>query len=194
MARILLVEDEEVQRKVLESILKTAEHQVLLAGNGAQALLLAKDKKPDLVLSDMAMPKMSGKELCEAIRATPGIEGTYVILVTAMEGEIPRLETMLAGADDFVRKPVQKEDLVHRVGIGVAMRGLRREVAELKAGADAAARSQDLLAASLDLALRGIEDAQAKLNNGDAVAAMNLLRASYESVRASLAKIALPEG
>ena len=194
MARILLAEDEDVQRKALEAILRSADHQVLLAGNGVQALLLAQDKRPDVILADIGMPKMDGKALCQSVRSTAGIEETYVIVITALEGEVPRLESLLAGADDFLRKPVEKEDLLHRVGMGVAVRSLRREIGDLKVRCAAATQSQDALAACLDTALRGMEDALATLNTGDAIAAMNHLRSGYESVRATLSKIVPPEG
>jgi CheY-like chemotaxis protein len=193
MARILLVEDEDVQRKALEVMLKSADYQVLLAGNGGQALLVAKDKKPDIVLTDVGMPKMNGNELCQAIRADPALEGTYLIVITAHEGEVPRLESQLAGADDFVRKPVQKEDLLHRVGLGVAARTLRREVASMKARTAQYTQAQDQLAGSLDRALQGLEGGLTYLNNGDAVAAMNELKAAHDAVRDSLSKIVLPE-
>jgi DNA-binding response OmpR family regulator len=193
MARILLVEDEDVQRKALEAILKSADHQVLLAGNGNQALLVAQDKKPDLILTDLAMPKMDGKALCQAVRAAPGLEGTYIIVVTGIEGEAPRLESLLAGADDYIRKPVNKEELLHRVLLGAAARTLRREVIELRSREARFTQAQDLLAASLDAALQGIEEGLSRLNTGDAIAAMNQLRAAHESVRVSLSKIILPE-
>ena len=193
MARVLLVEDDDVQRKVLEAMLKAADYQVLLAGNGAQALMVAKDKKPDIVLTDIGMPKMDGKALCAAIRAEAAIAGTYLIVITALEGEVPRLESELAGADDFLRKPVQKDELIHRVGLGVATRTLRRELADLKARIGTLTQAQDLLAGGLDAALRGIEDGLARLDAGDAAQATNRLRTAHEAVRQSLAKIVLPE-
>src|SRR3989338_7588545 len=165
MARILLVEDEEIQRKALEAILRSANHQVLLAGNGAQALALALDKKPDVIVSALGPPKMDGKALCEKVRASPGIEGTFVIVVTGMEGEVPRLESMLAGADDFVRKPVQKEDLVHRGEIGGGLGALRRE---------------------------GAEGGGARCHGGAAAGARSSLRRADEEVRRSLAKVVQP--
>jgi adenylate cyclase len=193
MARILLVEDEDVQRKAVEAMLKSGDHVVLLATNGATALVLAQDKKPDVILSDLSMPKMDGKTLCEKIRASPGLESTYIIVVTGMEGEVPRLESMLAGADDFVRKPIQREDLMHRLEIGVTMRSLRREVHELKGKAGAFQKTQDSLASALDAALRGIEDGVSRLNAGDPPGALALLQDSHEAVRQALSKISLPE-
>lgn len=194
MARVMLVEDEEIQRKALEAMLKGADHQVLLASNGAQALVLAMDKKPEVILSDFGMPKMDGKALCEKIRSAPGLESTYFIVVTALEGEVPRLESMLAGADDFVRKPVQREDLVHRVEIGVTIRSLRREIADSKTKSQVFQQTQDALAGALDAALRGIEDGVSRLNAGDPPGALTLLRRAHEEVRQSLSRVSQPEG
>ena len=195
MARILLVEDEDTQRKALETMLRAAGHQVFLASNGAQALLVAQDKKPDLIVSDLAMPKITGKELCEKIRAAPATREIYLIVVTALEGEVPRLESMLAGADDFVRKPVQREDLVNRVDIGVRMRACRRESAAHLARAVELQQTQDLLVAAVDAGMRGLEEAASKLQTGDAIAAMNVLKRAHEEVRQALAKVpAPPEG
>src|SRR5262245_43586719 len=112
MATVLVVEDEDVQRKTIDTILRASGHQVLLAGNGAQALIVAVDKRPDIILSDINMPKMSGTELCQKVRGTPEIASTWIILVTAFEKDGTRKASMEAGADDFVRKPVEMDDLV----------------------------------------------------------------------------------
>jgi CheY-like chemotaxis protein len=189
MARILLVEDEEIQRRTVEAMLKSAGHQVFLASNGAQALVLAQDKKPEVILSDLGMPTMDGKTLVERVRHTQGLEGTYIIAVTALEGEVPRLEVMLAGADDFVRKPVQKEDLIHRIEIGVTIRGLRRELAEAKSGGSKVQETQDALAGALDAALQGIEDGVARLNAGDPSGAHALLTEAHAKVRRALERL-----
>jgi DNA-binding response OmpR family regulator len=193
MARILLVEDEDIQRKAVELMLKSANHQVFLAGNGGQALLVAQDRKPDVIVTDVNMPKMDGKALCQAIRSSPGIEGTYIIVVTGVEGEVPRLESVLAGADDFLRKPVNKDELLHRIELGTAARTLRREVTSLKSRIAQYSQAQELLAGGLDLALKGMEEGLQALDTGDAIASMNRLRAAHEAVRASLSKIVLPE-
>jgi CheY-like chemotaxis protein len=122
------------------------------------------------------------------------LEGAYIIVITGLEGDVPRLESLLAGADDFLRKPVLKDDLLHRVELGAKARELRRELLELRAKDARSAQTQDILAAGLDMALQGLEDALGRLNTGDAIAAMNRMRAAHDSVRAALSKIVLPEG
>ena len=193
MARILLVEDEETQRRQMELLLRSADHTILLASNGAQALVVAKEKRPEVVVSDVVMPRMKGTELAEKIRATPGLESTYIILVTAVEGEGLKIESMLAGADDFVRKPVQKEDLLSRVEIGTRILKARREAAGLQGRIRSMQQVQDQLVAALDAALRGLEEGVSRLPAGDGSGAAEGLRRTYEDVRLLLSRVALPE-
>ena len=135
MACILLVEDEEVQRRALEAMLRAGNHQVLLASNGAQAFVIAKDKKPEVVVADYNTPKVNGAEFCKKVRADGELDGTYLLVVTAGEGDTLRLDSLLSGADDFLRKPVQKDELVNRVEIGLKIRAMRREAVAMKANA-----------------------------------------------------------
>jgi CheY-like chemotaxis protein len=193
MARILLVEDEETQRRQMELLLRSADHTILLASNGAQALVVAKEKRPEVVVSDVVMPRMKGTELAEKIRATPGLESTYIILVTAVEGEGLKIESMLAGADDFVRKPVQKEDLLSRVEIGTRILKARREAAGLQGRIRSMQQVQDQLVAALDAALRGLEEGVSRLPAGDGSGAAEGLRRTYEDVRLLLSRVPLPE-
>jgi CheY-like chemotaxis protein len=193
MARILIVEDEDIQRKALEAMLRADNHQVLLAANGATALMVAEDKKPDLVVTDLQMPKMDGKELIGRLRASPGLGGLYIVACTSLEGEVPRLEVLLAGADDFVRKPVQKEDLLHRVDQGVKIRMLRREADILKGKVAAGERMQDALAVCVDGALRALEEAGAHLGGGNPAGAREVLGRAREKLAADLAAVPMPE-
>ena len=193
MAKIMLVEDEDIQRRAMEAILKSGGHEVLLAGNGAQAILVAKDKNPEIVVSDLAMPKITGTELCQKMRATPGLESVYFIVVTAQEGENVKLESLLSGTDDFIRKPVQKDDLLGRVQIGLRIRKLRERNSVLSAQTSAYQKTQDTLVGALDLAIRGIEDSVMQLNASDTNQALNALRLAHEGIRNSLASVVLPE-
>jgi DNA-binding response OmpR family regulator len=191
MAKILLVEDEDVQRKATEAMLRSGGHEVLLAGNGAQALIVARDKGPELLISDIQMPKMSGTELCQKVRETTGLEEVYCILVTALEGDSVKLDSLLAGADDFVRKPLNKDDLLGRVQIGIRVRTLRRTALDQEQRANALERNQDALVASLDAVLRGLEESVMLLGGLDTQAAMARLRAAHGEVQASLGSVVL---
>lgn len=194
MATVLVVEDEDVQRKTIDTILRNSGHQVMLAGNGAQALIVALDKRPDIVLSDINMPKMSGTELCQKIRATPELAGTWIILITAFEKEGTRTASMEAGADDFVRKPVEMDDLVMRVDLGVRYRTVRREADAARGRLQAYQKTQDALVAALDAVVRGMEDSAGRLQQNDAGAALVSLNEAHAEVQRLLAGVELIEG
>jgi two-component system sensor histidine kinase/response regulator len=191
MAKILLVEDEDVQRKATEAMLRSGGHEVLLSGNGAQALIVARDKVPDLLISDIQMPKMTGTELCQKVRESPGLEDCYTILVTAREGDAVKLDSLLAGADDFVRKPVNRDDLLARVQIGVRIRKLRRAAMDAEARAAALDRNQEALVGALDAVLRGLEESVVRLSGLDTQGALARLRAAHAEVQSSLATVVL---
>jgi DNA-binding response OmpR family regulator len=194
MATVLVVEDEDIQRKTIDTILRASGHQVLLAGNGAQALLVAVDKRPDIILSDINMPKMSGVELCQKVRATSEIAATYIILITAHEKEGTRDAALEAGADDFVRKPVEMDDLVTRVRIGSRSHKVRAEADGLRAKAGAYQKTQDSLVAALDAAVKGLEETAGRLQQSDPGAALAVLQESHAEVQRLLAGVELPEG
>lgn len=194
MAVILLVEDEEVQRKALEAMLRSGNHQVLLASNGAQAFVIAKDKRPEVVVADYNTPKVNGAELCKKVRADGDLGGTYLLVVTAGEGDALRIDSLLAGADDFLRKPVQKDELLNRVDIGLKIRALRKESAGLKAHGDRLRETQEALVVALDAAARGFEAAAGRFGAMDPDGAHEALRAAHEEFRLALSRVTLPEG
>jgi CheY-like chemotaxis protein len=130
MAKILLVDDDEIARGVIEALLKYEGHEVVLAANGKQALMLVKDRLPDLVLSDIRMPGMLGTDFCRELRKDPGIRDTYVILATGFDSPEQKTEGIASGADDYVRKPVRADELSSRVRMALRIRGLQKEVAE----------------------------------------------------------------
>jgi class 3 adenylate cyclase len=114
-ATILVVDDMPSNRKVLESALELAGYRVLAAGSGSEALDRIAQDRPDIVLLDILMPDMSGIETCAALRRDPANEAVPVILVTALDARDKLAEGMAAGADDFIQKPVQREELLARV-------------------------------------------------------------------------------
>lgn len=183
MASVLVVEDEDIQRKAIDTILRATGHQVLLAGNGAQALMVAVDKRPDIILSDINMPKMSGVELCQKVRSTPEIAHAYIILITAHEKEGTREASLEAGADDFVRKPVEMDDLVMRIRVGSKCCKVRSELEEVRAQAAAAQSAQDAVVAALDAAVQGMQAAAGRLQQSDPGGAMASLAESHAAVQ-----------
>ena len=116
---ILVVEDDRVSRQFLEHTLKHAGYTVALAENGRQAMdILAKRHYP-MIISDWNMPGMSGLDLCRAIRATPRPGYVYILLLTAREGTDDIIAGLNAGADEDLKKPFQKEELLARLRTGL---------------------------------------------------------------------------
>ncbi len=132
MAKVLLVDDDDGTRSVLEALLRYDGHEVLLAANGKQALILARDRRPEVVLSDIRMPGMEGTEFCRELRKDPDIRDIYVILATGYDSPEQKTEGIASGADDYVGKPVRADELAARMRMALRIRGLQQEVVVLK--------------------------------------------------------------
>ena len=126
--RVLVVEDNPDVRAMLVELLSTA-FDVLVAVDGTQGLEQVKLQRPDLVLSDVMMPGMSGTALCIAIKADPALASTPVILLTARAGTDAAIEGFAAGADEFVEKPFHPRVLVARVHAQLRLRSMSLELA-----------------------------------------------------------------
>jgi len=121
--RILFVEDNtEMRRFVARQLSKR--HEVITAVDGQQGLMLAQREIPDVVLSDVMMPRMDGYDLCRALSEDPDTKGIPVILLTAKYGIEDALEAFASGAADYVVKPFSMRELVARIEIQVRLRKL----------------------------------------------------------------------
>jgi len=124
--RILIADDNEIALAVLESALTEDGHQVEVAHNGREALCALRRGTCRLVISDWEMPEMNGLEFCRAVRAADFPDYIYVILLTTRGARADLIEGLSAGADDFLVKPFDPEEL--RVRIRTADRILSREM------------------------------------------------------------------
>lgn len=127
--RVLVADDEPDIRRLL--VMQLEEVEVIEAGDGAEALALARQHRPLLALLDHMMPEMNGVEVCRAIRADESIREMPVILLTARADERTKLEALEAGASDFLTKPFSEAELVLRLRNQLAMAGIRRELMDL---------------------------------------------------------------
>ena len=115
---ILLVEDEPTTRLMMSRQLKRAGYEMEVVSNGIQALEMLKKRFFPLLLTDWDMPEMNGVALCRAVRAMP-LEGyVYTILLTAREGKANLIEGLAAGADDYLTKPPDDNELRARLNTG----------------------------------------------------------------------------
>ncbi|MFA5838266.1 MAG: response regulator, partial [Bellilinea sp.] len=110
--RILVVDDEQLYRHLLKVNLETEGYEVSAANDGEQALEMVTSRQPDLVILDVAMPRLDGFETCERIRQFSDVP---VIMLTARGEEQDRVHGLNVGADDYVLKPFSATELVARV-------------------------------------------------------------------------------
>jgi two-component system cell cycle response regulator len=114
-ARVLVVDDVEVNVRLLEAKLSSEYFTVLMAASGKQALELAQNEHPDIILLDVMMPEMDGFETCRRLKADPRTSEIPVVMVTALSEVSDRVRGLQSGADDFLTKPVHDVALFARV-------------------------------------------------------------------------------
>ncbi|MDA8160275.1 MAG: response regulator [Desulfobacteraceae bacterium] len=113
--KVLIVDDQERNIKLLALICRNLGHEVLEARTGRQALTVAGERRPDVILMDVMMPEMDGLEATRQLKDDPATAYIPVIMVTALDSREDRLLGIKAGADDFLTKPVDTEELVLRL-------------------------------------------------------------------------------
>lgn len=111
----LIAEDSRIQAKFLEQVLTRAGFSVRVAGNGEVALQLARESKPDVVISDIEMPRMTGYELCRSLKQSPQLRDVPVVLLSTLADAEDIIRGLDAGADNYVTKPYDPTFLVSRV-------------------------------------------------------------------------------
>ena len=114
-SKILVVDDDLSTRVTIEAMLSTGNYELFFAENGFQALSMGAELQPDLVLLDVMMPEMNGFEVCKKFRSMPDLAETPIVLITSLDDRESRMSGIKAGADDFVTKPFQAEELRIRV-------------------------------------------------------------------------------
>ncbi len=128
---ILIADDDSTSRIVLGATLKKLGHQVTATTSGAEALAIFDKADVPVLISDMLMPDVDGLELCRRVRALDRPKYTYIILLTSVGGKSGYLEGMKAGADDFINKPLDEEQLAARLGVAERILGLQTQVKQL---------------------------------------------------------------
>lgn len=126
-ARILIVDDVPANTRLLEAKLSAEYYQVASAKDGFEALRIASDWQPDLILLDVMMPGMDGFECCRRLKQDPTTLHIPVVMITALGEPAERLHGLESGADDFLTKPVEYETLMARVRSLVRLRRLLDE-------------------------------------------------------------------
>jgi DNA-binding response OmpR family regulator len=130
--KVLIADDDSTARRFLQAALHKLDHECVLAEDGRQAWEAYQATHPSIILADWLMPKLSGIDLCRMIRADARPKYAYVILVTALSGKGSYLEGMQAGADDFVTKPFDLDEMSARLHVAKRIIGLQTEIHQLQ--------------------------------------------------------------
>lgn len=113
--KVLIVDDEADILEIISYNLIKEGYEIQTAKNGIEALEKVEPFKPDLVILDIMMPKMSGVEVCKILRSKPEYNDTLIIFLTALNDESSQIKGLETGADDFISKPISPKVLVSRV-------------------------------------------------------------------------------
>jgi two-component system phosphate regulon response regulator PhoB len=113
--KILIVEDESDVADLLTLNLRKGGFRIFIAADGARGLQTARDERPDLIILDLMLPKMSGLEVCKILKSDTATSGIPILMLTAKAEEIDRIVGLEFGADDYVTKPFSPREVMLRI-------------------------------------------------------------------------------
>ena len=142
-ARILIAEDTPQAAELLEAYLADGPYATRIASDGEQALREVAAWKPDLVLLDVMMPRISGFEVCKRLRGDPSTRGIGVLMITALDQASDIERAIEAGTDDMLSKPINRAELLRRIQALLASRQHGDDLERALAYIDNAQRGQD---------------------------------------------------
>lgn len=126
--KILVADDSAVFRKLIENTISCDQFTLVFAETGQQAMQLFAEHKPSIAILDWIMPDRTGVELCKHIRSASQSSYTYIILLTAMSEKESIVQGLAAGADDYLTKPFHEGELIARLGVGLRIIELQRQI------------------------------------------------------------------
>ncbi|MBE9047804.1 SpoIIE family protein phosphatase [Pleurocapsales cyanobacterium LEGE 10410] len=132
MAQILIIDDDSATQLVLERTLSVQGYDITLASDGEEGLIKAKAICPALIICDWIMPRKNGLEVCSQIKSTPELSTTFFILLTSLDSVEDRIKGLDAGADDFLCKPIEMNELKARVRAGLRLHQLSKDLQNQK--------------------------------------------------------------
>ena len=115
MPRILIADDSQLNAELLEAHLEGTGFETKIVANGEDTLAMSRSWKPDVILLDVMMPKLSGFEVCRRLRADAATHDIGVLMITALDQPTDVEQGVAAGTDDFITKPINKTELLLRV-------------------------------------------------------------------------------
>jgi two-component system cell cycle response regulator len=126
--RVLVADDSAVSRKLVEHTLSEKQYSLIFAKSGRETVDLFAEHHPTIMIVDWIMPDLTGIEICKHIRSKTQASYTYIILLTGKSGKESVVQGLAAGADDYLTKPFHPEELIARVGVGLRIMELQREI------------------------------------------------------------------
>ena len=132
MAKILIIDDDYTSQLLLERTLSMQGYDITLASDGEEGLIKAKTIRPALIICDWIMPRKDGLEVCSQIKSTPELSTTFFILLTSLDSVEDRIKGLDAGADDFLCKPIEMNELTARVRAGLRLHQLSKDLQNQK--------------------------------------------------------------
>jgi DNA-binding response OmpR family regulator len=140
--RVLIADDNPQGAELLEAYLSAGDYDLRTAADGEETLRAVREWRPDLILLDIMMPKISGFEVCKRLRADPASRDVAVLMVTALDQPSDQDRAVEAGTDDFVTKPINRAELLLRVRSLLRSRAYKRELDRALAYIEAVERGE----------------------------------------------------
>jgi diguanylate cyclase (GGDEF)-like protein len=132
-SKVLVVDDSRAQRESLARVLRAEGYEVVEAENGREALRLAKSAKPDLVLLDMILPDMDGREVLRLVKPPPASDQFLPVIILSVKGDVnTKVEGLRLGADDFLVKGVEDPEILARVAVMLRIKSLQERLREMQ--------------------------------------------------------------
>jgi sigma-B regulation protein RsbU (phosphoserine phosphatase) len=128
MFQILVIDDDSSIQILLKRILEKQHYQVITTSNGREGILQAVASPPALIICDWMMPELTGLEVCNFIKSHPNLSSTFFILLTSLDSVSDRVKGLDSGADDFISKPIEQNELQARVRAGLRLHQLNRDL------------------------------------------------------------------
>ena len=129
---ILIVEDDEDTRFILNRLLTKNDYEVKVTSNGKEALKILEEIQPQVIIADWTMPVMDGIELCKHVKENEKHKLVYFIILTARASLKDRVTGLDVGADDFLVKPIQNQELLARIRSGMRIHNLQNELRSIE--------------------------------------------------------------
>ena len=190
---ILVVDDNEVNRDLLQTQLLLEDHTVVVAADGRSALETFAARSPDLVLLDVEMPGISGFDVCRALKSNPATRLTPVVLITGLSAVEDRVRGIAAGADDFLTKPIQRQELMARVHSLLSLKFFTDQLEQAETVLFALARSIEAKDPYTEGHCQRLSEQSARLGEALGLSPQHIVALRRAGIVHDVGKVAIPD-